>query len=252
MEEMIGNIASVTQSLLQNERNVEQLTAASGKGRDGLFGVSADLQVVAKESEGLLAINSVIQTIASQTKLLSMNAAIEAAHAGEAGRGFAVVADEIRKLAESSSVQAKSVAESLKKMKGSLDRISLSTGGVIDHFKVIDGAVQTVADQEKSIRTAMEKQETGSRSLTEIMRTLQEITGGVKNGSLEMLTGSTKITDSGKSLEDLTGIIVQGMASIADEVRHINTMMGRIQEISSQNKASIDILIGAMAKFKVA
>jgi methyl-accepting chemotaxis protein len=251
VEELALNIVSVTQALSQNELNVEHLTAASEKGSAGLFEVSADIQDVAKESEGLLRINAVIQTIASQTNLLSMNAAIEAAHAGDAGRGFAVVADEISKLAESSSVQAKSVAEALKKMRESLAKISKSTGAVIEHFKDIDAAVQTVAVQEKNIHAAMEKQETGSRTLTGITGTLQGITQNVRTGSAEMLEGSRKVAAGGKTLEAGTVNVLDGMNGIVGGMTQINAAMARIQEISRQNKQSIDTLAENISKFKI-
>ena len=250
VEEIIAHISSVSQSLQQNERNVEILVAASEKGRSGLFEVSGDIEEVAKESEGLLEINKVIQTIASQTNLLSMNAAIEAAHAGEAGRGFAVVAEEIRKLADSSSAQAKNVAGSLKKMKESLLRISNSAAVVIGDFKDIDEAVKIVTVQEKNIRSIIEEQKTGSRSLAETTESLKEITQSVRKGSAEILSGSRKITEGGQILESLTTQILKGITEISGEANSTNEEAHRIQEISEHNTKSVDILINEITKFR--
>jgi methyl-accepting chemotaxis protein len=142
VEEMIANIQSVTQTLVKNTENINSLADSTEISRNDLQKVSSDIQEIARESEGLLEINAVMQNIASQTNLLSMNAAIEAAHAGESGKGFAVVADEIRKLAENSSEQSKTISTVLKKIKESIDTITKSTSVVLERFSQIQSEVQ--------------------------------------------------------------------------------------------------------------
>ncbi|MDR0409710.1 MAG: methyl-accepting chemotaxis protein, partial [Spirochaetaceae bacterium] len=186
VEEMLANIQSVTQTLVKNGTNVRELAEASEIGRSGLQDVAADIQQIARESEGLLEINAVMENIASQTNLLSMNAAIEAAHAGEAGKGFAVVADEIRKLAESSGEQSKTISTVLKKIKDSIDKITRSTDAVLNKFEAIDTGVKTVSDQEENIRNAMEEQSAGSQQILEAISQLNEVTQMVKSSSKEM------------------------------------------------------------------
>jgi methyl-accepting chemotaxis protein len=120
---------------------------ASEADHDGLQGVAADIQEIARKSEDLLKINLLMKDIASQINMLSINAAIEAAHAREAGKGFAVVADEIRKLAESSSEQSKTIGAVLKNIKASIDKITLSTENAFNGFEEIDSNVKTIAEQ---------------------------------------------------------------------------------------------------------
>ena len=251
IEEMLANIQSVTNTLTKNLENVEHLLSASDDGRSGLQGVSQDIQEISRESEGLLEINSVMQTIASQTNLLSMNAAIEAAHAGEAGRGFAVVADEIRKLAENSSVQSKTISTVLKKIKSSIDKITVSTDNVLKKFEAIDSSIKTVAQQEEDVRHAMEEQSAGSKQILDSIGNLNEVTNLVKNTANEMLEGSQQVISESKNLEMVTQEINGSMKEMAIGMDEINVGTNNISTISQKNRESIDILAQEVGRFKV-
>jgi methyl-accepting chemotaxis protein len=248
---MLANIQSVTQTLIKNGDNVKDLSGASEVGRSGLQEVAADIQEIARESEGLLEINAVMENIASQTNLLSMNAAIEAAHAGEAGKGFAVVADEIRKLAENSGEQSKTISTVLKKIKDSIDKITRSTDNVLNKFEAIDSEVRTVSEQEENIRCAMEEQGAGSKQILEAIGQLNEETQVVKGGSEEMLEGSKQVIQESRSLEMVTQEIANGMNEMASGADQINVAVIRVNEISGQNKENIDALVREVSKFKV-
>ncbi|MDR1399218.1 MAG: methyl-accepting chemotaxis protein [Treponema sp.] len=251
VEEMLTNIRSVTQTLTKNTDNVKGLIEASEVGKLGLQGVARDIQEISKESEGLLQINAMMQSIASQTNLLSMNAAIESAHAGESGKGFAVVADEIRKLAESSGKQSKTISMVLKKIKDSIDKISTSTEGVLDKFEAIDSGVRTVSEQVENIRGAMEEQGEGSKQILEAIGRVSEVTLMVKDGSDEMREGSKQVIEESKHLELATQEISNGMNEMAIGAAQINTTVSQVNEISWHNKENIDILVREVSKFKV-
>ena len=252
IEQMMANINSVTGTLVNNANNVNALKEASEVGRTGLQEVAGDIKDIARESEGLMEINSVMKNIASQTNLLSMNAAIEAAHAGEAGKGFAVVADEIRKLAESSSEQSKTIGTVLKKIKGSIDKIMRSTENVLGKFEAIDSSVRTVAEQEESIRTSMEEQTSGSKQVLEGVIEVNEITKSVKTASQQMLEGAKEVIQESNNLEKATQEITCGMNEMASGADEINLAVNHINGISGKNSEGISALSREVLRFKVA
>jgi len=252
IEQMVANTNSVTNTVISNANNVKILKDASEVGRSSLHEVSEDIQEISQDSEGLMEINSVMQNISSQTNLLSMNAAIEAAHAGDAGKGFAVVADEIRKLAESSSEQSKTISIVLKKIKGSIDKITQSTGNVLTKFGAIDDSVKIVAEQEENILRAMEEQGVGSKQILEGVGKVNDITRQVSDRSDEMLQNANEVIRESENLEKATQEIECGMSEMATGADQINVAVNHVNEISGKNRDGISVLIGEVSKFKVA
>jgi methyl-accepting chemotaxis protein len=251
VEEMIANIQSVTNTLAKNAASLRELTESSEVGRTGLREVADDIQEIARESEGLLEINAAMENIAAQTNLLSMNAAIEAAHAGESGKGFAVVADEIRKLASSAGEQSKTSTDVLNKIHSSIGKITAATENVLKKFEAIDSGVKLVAEQGENIRNAMEEQSVGSHQILESVSQLNDLTTEVKEGSLKMFEGSKEVINECKNLDTATQEIANGINEITIGATDVNTAVNRVNEITVENKQSIDLLTAEVAKFKV-
>jgi len=252
IEQMVANTNSVTNTVIGNAQNVKILKDASEIGKSSLQEVSLDIQEISRESEGLMEINSVMQNIAGQTNLLSMNAAIEAAHAGEAGKGFAVVADEIRKLAESSSEQSKTINVVLRKIKDCIDKITQSTGNVLTKFSAIDNSVRIVAEQEENILHAMEEQGVGSKQILEGVEKVNDITSQVSCRSEEMLLNANEVIRESENLEKATLEIESGMSEMATGANQINVAVHHVNEISGKNREGITVLMGEVSRFKVA
>lgn len=251
IEEMMANIGSVTKTLVRNTENIKQLSESSEAGRNVLDNITVAIRDVAKESDDLMEISRIIQNIASQTNLLSMNAAIEAAHAGESGRGFAVVADEIRKLAESSSSQTRIIDTVLKKIRHSISVIIKHSEDVLTKFTTIESEVKTVSEQEDGIRRAMEEQSEGSKQVLEAITILNDITQRVQAGSLEMLTGSNQVVKEARNMNAITQEITGGMNEMATGAEQVTAAVNTVNELSAENNVSIDALIDEVNKFKV-
>ena len=173
IEEMIANINSINAILKNNEGAMHALSDATKTGKTSVEEISVLVGEIEKSSNGLSEMSSVIQQIASQTNLLAMNAAIEAAHAGEYGKGFSVVADEIRKLAENSGKEARQISDVLKKVKTLIDSTFGKTIDVQQNIENIVALADKVSDQEVEVKNAVQEQNDGGQQLLETLQVVK-------------------------------------------------------------------------------
>ena len=225
IEEMVANIASITNTLEKADGVIKELSSATRDGRTTLEESNTVTQKIAEESGSLMEASSVIQHIASQTNLLAMNAAIEAAHAGEAGKGFAVVADEIRKLAEESATQGKTITATLKLLSSEIEGLSESSKIVETKFNAIFALAEEVRKMSASLTAAMQEQENGSREVLQAIKDINFITNEVQQGSAEMLRGGEGVAIEMQKLDGFTRVITDSMNEMSAGAIEITNAM---------------------------
>lgn len=251
IEQMIANINSINEILKKNATSMETLFDASDKGRKQLTELIDFMHKISQDSESLLEASEVIQSIASQTNLLAMNAAIEAAHAGEAGKGFAVVADEIRKLAEHSASEGKSISSELTEIKKVIDLSTGASSETKNKFDSIVNLIQEVQEQEQVIRNSMQEQSSGSTQVLSAIHQINDITAHVKDGSTLMLTGTKEVVHEMENLENMTNELKLGMEEMARGANEINKAVNSLHSISEENHTVIGMVHKVLSEFKL-
>ena len=245
------NMLRINKILSQNDELIKTVYGQMKAGTDGARAANEFVKKIAERSEALLEASQVIQNIASQTNLLAMNAAIEAAHAGESGKGFAVVADEIRKLAEESNMQGKQIGAVIKESTEIIAQVSEAGIQAEKTFTDVYGLISTISEKEDSIVNLMREQEENGAQVLSAIETINKVTRDVSSASVEMLEGGKQITAEMQKLAEITRETTDSMTEIASGAEQITDAVEEVVSIAEQNKASIEHLAQEVNKFKI-
>lgn len=251
IEQMIGNIGSVTSGFNKMSEEFAALLDASEAGKSTLTAAAERMTQLSTQSSSLVEANTAIAAIASNTNLLAMNAAIEAAHAGEAGKGFSVVADEIRRLAQTASEQSTTIGKELAVVQETIGSFVDTSKDLDDAFSGVAGRITSTNTLVVELRQAMTEQNEGSKQILEALREMNDITAQVRTGSSEMSAGNKAILEEMTRLHDVAVDVKTQVDALARGIEEIGANVKTVADTAQDTRMIIGQMEGAIGRFKV-
>ena len=251
IEQMVGNIVSVTASVSKMSTEYGKLISITEEGRQRQDTVAEQINEMALQSKHLADANNVISQIAAQTNLLAMNAAIEAAHAGDAGKGFSVVADEIRKLAEDSSKQSKSIKIQLSEISKIISEVVNTSVLSVQGFSEILDKVRSTENLVNEINSAMIEQKGASEQVLSALKDVNDSTSQVQVTSKEMANGIENVVIAKNNLDTIAQSVANSMDEISSGVSEINGSAQDVSIMANTTSENIQIMKSIIDTFKL-
>jgi len=244
----IGNVSKIAAEHGQSARSLAQITATGG---DQMAGLAETIRGVDSNLGAVTEVVQIIMGIATQTNLLAMNAAIEAAHAGEAGKGFSVVAEEIRNLAEAVNEQSKNIKEELQRMVTSIRSAYDESRSTLEAFKSVNEGVARLDRAMAEIAGNMSELDSGGRQINEAVVALREISVRSKDASREIAASAAESSQAAQVLSKASASVRESMADIARGSESIASTAAATSEFSERIAAATGQLSQRIAFFDI-
>ena len=251
LQDLNSGMKTIDRVIEKNLSEYETLNANAVSGRDTILKLKEMMHTLDQKVDTVLNANKVINVIASQTNLLAMNAAIEAAHAGESGRGFAVVSDEIRKLAENAGNQSKIINESMKDLKSSMTLAVKTSGDTNESFERIFNSVKEVTSNQQEIVNEVRRQSDNSESVVKQFSIIQQGAKDVQDGSRSIVEKNAAIQGDVEHLVTITGQIEKDAMEITKASQSAESLTEKSSDLVKLNLVSVSEIKEEISEFKV-
>jgi methyl-accepting chemotaxis protein len=248
---MVGNISSIGSVTEKMAAQFKTVSEASKEGGRIQTESKQRISEIVEQSQALLEANKIIATIAAQTNLLAMNAAIEAAHAGESGRGFAVVADEIRKLAVNSSNESKKIGAELKQIVTTIDKIVKDAEASGSAFAEVSLRVGETEKLVFEVDNAVREQKTGASQVMESLRIMKETNAQVSENSRKMAQGNEEMLREIDALHGSATEISSRMGEVSEGIGKIKSGAQEVSNLAATTDSTIKKISSIVNEFEV-
>jgi len=248
--QMIATVENIARMTQKNREASERLVKAAETGREKLSMMISVVKGINETVGTIREMANIIQNISAQTNLLAMNAAIEAAHAGQYGKGFAVVADEIRKLAEASGKSTKDITLTLKQMLNKIDEATESSEVTTQAFAQIGNEVESVSRSLAEIHGSTTELSSGGEQILKAMASLRDVSAHVNEGSQAMSESSKAVDQSMTLVKEISTDVFAVFQEISKGVEDISAAIDNVKRLAIDVGTVSEDLDTAVHRFK--
>lgn len=249
IEQMVSSIHSVSKISEDKKDSIEALVRIALAGDEDMDSTVRAIDDISQSADTMVDMIDVINNVSDQINLLSMNAAIEAAHAGDAGKGFAVVADEIRKLAETTSKNTNAMSKSLNGIIGRINDAAKMSGTTGITFKTIVKEVVDVSGSLTEVINSLKEISEGTNQITSSLNFLVETSSNVRSSSSKMDSASLQIKESFQQVSSLASQNKDGITEISLGMDDISSSLTELSELGGKNSENLSRLNSVVERF---